>query len=196
MRDVLTAWEKEGLCLREGYGVRLPNVHLGVSVEDQPSADVRIPILLQTPAAITWVSMEPLLGPVNIDFWLDSLPAVVDQRPRLDWVVVGGESGPKARPMHPAWPRSLRDQCAAAGVPFLFKQWGEWRPMQLEECESGNARLVSVDSRRTSAGYQMKHQLESMLTEPHYAWQCPVVKVGKKSAGRLLDGVEHNGYPK
>ncbi len=118
----------------------LPNVWLGVSVEDQVTADERIPLLLQTPAAVRWVSAEPLLSEINLRaidlgdlYWLNALTSDVrimfdggmPAAPRfgkLDWVVAGGESGPKARPMHPDWVRSLRDQCQAAGVPFFFKQ--------------------------------------------------------------------------
>ena len=92
----------------------LPNVWLGTSAEDQRTADERIPALLGTPAAVRWISAEPLLGPVEID---DSLAG-------LGWVVAGGESGPSARPMDPSWPRSLRNQCICARVPFFFKQWG------------------------------------------------------------------------
>jgi protein gp37 len=123
----------------------LPNVWLGVSVENQRAADERIPHLLATPAAKRFISIEPMLGPVDIQRWLDPKGAPgycfdIDNewwhdpgscsycRPTLDWVIVGGESGPKARPMHPAWPRSIRDQCQAAGVPFFFKNWGEWAP--------------------------------------------------------------------
>ena len=115
----------------------------------------------------------------------------------IDWIIVGGESGPGARPMHPEWARSLRDQCEAAGVPFLFKQWGEWRPMETHEVplRGGGFHLVSVDDRRTTAGYHLPHQIESMTTDPVYAWQCPVVKVGKKAAGRLLDGRTWDGVP-
>ena len=97
------------------------NVWLGVSVEDQQRADLRIPALLDTPAAVRWISAEPLLGPV--DLRLDASMGNAD--PGLQWVVVGGESGPGSRPMDPEWPRSLRDQCVDAGVPFLFKQWGD-----------------------------------------------------------------------
>ena len=136
----------------------LPGVWLGVSVEDQRWADIRIPALLDTPAAVRWLSCEPLLGPVDlsdhVDRWREddcgtcdwgycSQPAVAVRRDYahgdgdyvcmlpvcrehrgVDWVVVGGESGPGARPMHPAWARTLRDQCQDAGVPFHFKQAG------------------------------------------------------------------------
>jgi len=130
---------------REPHQMRLPlpNVILGVSCENQAAADERIPHLLRTPAACRMVSMEPLLGDVrlwklqSLDYHDNSIgyetyplsgrQAMPDcdwKHPRLDWVIVGGESGPGARPMHPDWARSLRDQCTAAGVPFFFKQWG------------------------------------------------------------------------
>lgn len=120
----------------------LPNVWLGVSVEDQQRADLRIPALLDTPAAVRWLSCEPLLGPVDLThmdverhsesmYWINALTGRNRDMGRpcrdvesIDWVVVGGESGPGSRPMHPEWARSLRDQCQVAGVPFLFKQAG------------------------------------------------------------------------
>jgi protein gp37 len=113
----------------------LPNVWLGISAEDQAAADERIPLLLQTPAAVRFVSLEPLLGPIKLretlstdrhGEWLAS--GLSGEERGLNWVIVGGESGPHARPMHRRWVRDLRDQCAAAGVPFFFKQWGQHRP--------------------------------------------------------------------
>lgn len=98
------------------------NIWLGVTAENQETADERIPILLETPAAVRFVSVEPILGPV--DLW----PYLQKDSPhfnhKLDWVIAGGETGPGARPPHPDWFRALRDQCAAADVPFFFKQWG------------------------------------------------------------------------
>lgn len=139
MRSLLTRWSEhatkgchcpagEGGCsapVDVQHGVwPLPNVWLGVSVEDQKWADIRIPALLDTPAAVRWISAEPLLGPVVLhDHWIGADPYRHDE-PRLDWVVTGGESGPGARPMHPDWARSLRDQCEAADVPFFMKQAG------------------------------------------------------------------------
>lgn len=112
----------------------LPNVWLGVSVEDQKRADERIPLLLRTPAAVRWISAEPLLGPVDLEPYIRGLARV--GAPDLNWVVVGGESGPGARPFDIAWARSLRDQCKAAGVPFFLKQLGA---MPREEgCEPGH----------------------------------------------------------
>lgn len=107
--------------------VELPNVWLGTSVENQRWADVRVPNLLQTPASLRFLSCEPLLGP--IDLRLEGTEEVLNARlPQIDWVIVGGESGPGARPMHPDWARSLRDQCVDARVPFFFKQWGGRTP--------------------------------------------------------------------
>ena len=114
----------------DGSGWPLPNVWLGVSVENQHFADERIPLLLETPAAVRFISAEPLLGPVDLRDWpkmfrndhvLDPTGIAYNS---LDWVIVGGESGPRLRPTDPAWIRLLRDQCVAAGVPFFFKQWG------------------------------------------------------------------------
>lgn len=106
----------------------LPNVWIGVSVEDQATAGERIPALLAAPASVRWISAEPLLGPVDLrrfNFnYLDRLPKGVTS---LDWVVCGGESGNLARPMHPEWAIDLRDQCISAGVPFFFKQTGAWQ---------------------------------------------------------------------
>jgi protein gp37 len=188
----------------------LPNVWIGVSIEDQVAAGERIPLLLNTPAAVRWVSMEPLLGDVTLtdvpnvlgvaegQRHLDALggfawecdgPDYVDTcniGSRIDWVVVGGESGPKARPMHPDWARSLRDQCAAAGVPFLFKQWGEWAPRDTWIPASIKPQLaIAAD------GAQVDHDVAPQDVGGHR-----FERVGKKLAGRLLDGVQHDEYPK
>ncbi len=149
----------------------LPNVWLGVSAEDQERWDDRVDTLRKVPAAVRFVSAEPLLGLVRDDFGMD----------RLDWVIVGGESGPGARPMHPDWARSLRDQCAAADVAFHFKQWGAWAA-----CED-NSGYWPPDAERFCL-------LDSKGRRGHLdGW--PMQLVGKKAAGRLLDGVEHNGVP-
>jgi protein gp37 len=135
MRSVLSSidfWRSVSYAAsdRAGYDVDatgcLPNVWLGVSVEDQHWADIRVPALLETPAAVRFLSCEPLLGPVSLLRWLNGGFGHV--APDLHWVIAGGESGAGARPMHPDWARELRDDCQAAGVPFLFKQWGGRTP--------------------------------------------------------------------
>lgn len=169
----------------------LPNVWLLVSIEDQESADHRIQILRQTPAAVRGISAEPLIGPISMS---RVSRGGTGREGNIHWVVVGGESGPKARPMHPEWVRVLRDQCAAAGVPFLFKQWGEWSPA----CD-----YYDEDEGILDDALNAPHKL---LTVGGYGWdedfdgQPPigtyiVQRVGKKAAGRLLDGVLHDGYP-
>jgi protein gp37 len=146
----------------------LPNVWLGTSIADQATADERIPHLRDTPAAVRFISAEPLLG------------LTIPDLTGIDWVIVGGESGPGARPMHPAWPRSLRDQCIAAGVAYFFKQWGEWLPGEGD----GNA----------PARWQDGHQggREDSREWRHFAEPGTpgafTIRVGKKAAGRLLDG--------
>jgi protein gp37 len=120
----------------------LPNVGLGVSVENQQWADIRIPALVDTPAAVRWISAEPLLGPVDVSRWLDKpmdCGCGTADRAGLSWVVVGGESGPGARPMHPDWARGLRDQCVSARVPYFMKQWGEWAPLAPIDARAGDS---------------------------------------------------------
>lgn len=170
----------------------LPNVWLGVSVENQEAADQRIPDLLQTPAAVRFVSAEPLLGPVDLKFYLHEVGIGVDlskdagggsfkwDTPPLDWVIVGGESGRNARPMHPDWARSLRDQCVAADVSFFFKQWGEWFPYG----EMDATGRWNTTQRGKTPGFW--HE----WAEPEIS-----IRIGKRAAGRLLDGREWNEVP-
>lgn len=162
----------------------LPNVWIGVSCEDQETADERIPLLLQTPAAIRFISAEPLLGAIDLTPSLNG----------IDWVIVGGESGPKARPMHPNWVWSLRDQCVNAGVPFFFKQWGEWCPAEgdYETCEETYLAGELQNGEETAVPLGMNNRSK----KNHY-WDNEVfaVNIGKKKAGRLLDGVEWNQFP-
>lgn len=192
----------------------LSNVHLGVTAEKQEQADARIPILLQTPAAVRFVSYEPALGPVDFKPYLSPRPGhpvckscvsfnktecpgvdpkmpesvaqnkcsqchdlmpLEHRNPILDGIIAGGESGPGARPAHPDWFRSVRDQCSAAQVPFFFKQWGEWLPV-IEGAEWIAHSDKSEKKLRDIGGTLMAH-------------------VGKKAAGRLLDGREHNELP-
>lgn len=172
----------------------LPNLWLGVTAENQEQADKRIPILLQIPAAVRFASVEPMLGPVNLqriepegrnDVIIHALSGeyavpftVLKDRPKLDWVICGGESGPGARPMHPDWPRSLRDQCQVAGAPFFFKQWGEF-------CS------ISQMPGETYRVWDCEHGTECCWKEDDPIW-----RVGKKKSGSLLDGQEWKQYPK
>ncbi|OXR48132.1 hypothetical protein PuT2_13995 [Pusillimonas sp. T2] len=175
-----------------------PNVWIGATVVSQQEADRDIPKLLQVPARVRFLSMEPLLGPVDVEDFLyiehphcigfvpstrydhgycdrcaghESDPIHTSPKGKVDWVIVGGESGPGARPMHPDWARSLRDQCQAAGVPFLFKQWGEWAPHP-EIIDASQGALF--------------HRFEDG------AW---MQRDGKKAAGRMLDGCTWDQFP-
>lgn len=200
------------------------NLWLGATIVNQPEADRDIPKLLAVPAAKRFLSMEPLLGPVQLtssgfipadeegpvrigymagpDDGKSSLWPTPEQalgRSGLHWVIVGGESGPGARPMHPDWARSLRDQCEAAGVPFLFKQWGEWADM-------GAAGLGASGPVTNRAG-DVKDWMRQAVTFTDggkaavqaHSWTAHATdlmyRVGKKAAGRLLDGITHDGYP-
>ncbi len=167
------------------HAVPLPNVWLGVSVEDQPCADERIPDLLATPAAIRFLSCEPLLGPVELRDIEDGID-VLRRRSgaRIDWIIAGGESGPGARPAHPDWFRSLRDQCTAAGVPFFFKQWGEF---VTEDQSPEDITLPGSSTLPWSKGLTDAGNIRGDKTA--------VYRVGKKRAGALLDGREHREFP-
>lgn len=182
------------------------HVWLGATVVNQAEADRDVPKLLATPAHVRFLSIEPMLGPVDLGrAWHGEaavggrcpgryLPALREvPRPSISWVIAGGESGPGARPAHPDWPRALRDQCAKAGVPFLFKQHGEWAP---GSGDFGAGRFataaVAFDGRVVPGG----HRAQDYPTDASSAdgWAL-VHRVGKRAAGRLLDGVEHNGFP-
>lgn len=185
----------------------LPNVWLGVSVEDQARADQRIPDLLATPAAVRWLSCEPLLGPVDLTdmttegcTWLNALegrmhvgPAVIEADSKLDWIVAGGESGPGARPMHPDWARSLRNQCAGAGVPFFFKQWGDWEVSLDRERDDPDWR---ADYSNDYVDHGKSRWLNLEGGRGFHGERFVVMRnVGKKRAGRLLDGQLHDAMP-
>ncbi|GGF38485.1 hypothetical protein GCM10011321_31760 [Youhaiella tibetensis] len=188
----------------------MPNVWLGTSIEDQPTADTRIPYLRRTPAAVRFVSAEPLLAPVDL---FAALGVSVHHHPanrqttalnalvitaagralqesggsRIHQVIVGGESGRRARPMHPAWARLLRDQCKAGGIAFFFKQWGEWTDADVAFDGAAPHPLNFADAGR----------LAEQLGVPfeHHSDGSTLVRVGKRKAGRLLDGVLHDAMP-
>lgn len=230
------------------------HVWVGTTVEDQQRADERIPHLLRVPARVRFLSVEPMLGPVNFAPWFVNVRhqrhaetgetrriteyegAVLDgdapttnygctspgHRKPIDWVIAGGESGPKARPAHPNWFRSLRDECAAAGVPFLFKQWGEWAPLS-----GAGLDLDGRDAGLYASNRKAEDGEDQGLVDELYGRRCtvptlvlradgrhvdvgdptafrsdlpgwPVVqafRIGKKRAGRELDGVTHDAVP-
>ncbi|MEB3023024.1 phage Gp37/Gp68 family protein [Mycolicibacter sp. MYC098] len=202
----------------------LPNVWLGVSVEDQHWANIRIPVLLDIPAAVHWISAEPLLSALLLcrcdgaQFEVKRYPFLVDSgcplhgAKRLDWVVVGGESGPDSRPMHPDWARSLRDQCVATDTLFLFKQWGEYRPVPVVDDDGfalGRAFDHPIVGRASAAirvhapGKSTMRGAHMRLLEPGDRTRSTVmldrdtiaVRLGKKRAGRELDGRTWDEYP-
>jgi protein gp37 len=177
--------------LPESWGDGWHNVWLGASIVNQAEANRDIPKLLMLPAHIRFLSMEPLLEHVEIFPWLPrihgcqaentpAMQAIVRAAVKssgwssINWVIVGGESGKNARPMHPEWVRNLRDQCRNAAVPFFFKQWGEW-----------------IDGRDA-------HKRGIIPSYQHHPWglcQPPMGRVGKKLAGRELDGREWSEFP-
>jgi len=215
----------------DGPDKPIPNVHLGVSVEDQKTADERIPLLLQTPAAKRFVSYEPALGPVDMRRFLpakwecskcgyrtnksvgscrgyrcsqnnkgalcDAMPCPICEKRHywsgsmasIDGVIMGGESGPGARPMHLDWARSVRDQCKAAGVAFFFKQWGAYAPAVLD------AGPDDEEPWRVDPEGNRSWQFDE-FSRPRSEWpEVEMRHVGKKGVRPLLDGKEHKEQP-
>ncbi len=203
-----------------------PNVWLGISAGTQKTANQNIPHLLKTPAAIRFVSAEPMLEPIQMEKFLRPGCGICPpwEQPckmgcphmdrAIDWVICGGESGANARPMHPAWAKSLRDQCQSAGTAFLFKQWGEWQPYSEHDETNGPALhdepptqhpdastrnrfdAICMDSDGTEYDLGKKGQFPKA---PRGAFAGPhpmsMHRIGKKAAGRMLDGREWNEVP-
>lgn len=187
--------------LPDGYGAPTwgsgwPNVWLGCTVVNQAEADRDVPKLLSVPAKMSFLSIEPMLGPIVLDDMCDGLkfydalrgkwwhdcepPHIEGGKPKIGLVIVGGESGRRARPMHPHWARSLRDQCVSAGVPFFFKQWGEWAP-STPDAASGNPQA----GMRCLAGHPHVPRAHELYPESGAAF---MEFKGKSRSGRLLDG--------
>lgn len=167
----------------------IKNYWLGVSCEDQATADQRIPLLLKCPAPVRFLSCEPLLGPIDL---CQSVRIYQHEAfgsfhttyfgDKIHWVIAGGESGHGARPMHPDWVRSIRDQCAAADVPFLFKQWGKWLPYGQIDKDG----FTMVNFKGTTG-------IVSLKSDGHYR---DYRNVGKTKSGNFLDGKQHLEFPK
>ena len=208
--NVLDVVHRHDCATTKGYNWQWPsNLWIGTSVEDQKTADERIPHLLEIPAAVRFLSCEPLLGPVDLfdvagtdclDWDRDNYCKCGDgecsecwQSPSastIHWLICGGESGPNARPMHPDWAKSLRDQCQSAGVPFFFKQWGEWAP---GEIMGPNRRSVPCANWNGSEwDYSVAYPARP---DDHCDDEPDVFRCGKKRAGRILDGSEWSQSP-
>ncbi len=163
------------------------NVWLGATVVNQEEADRDIPKLLAVPARVRFLSIEPMLGPICVERATDQA-----DEGTIDWVIAGGESGPAARPVHPDWLRALRDECDAFGVPFIFKQFGEWRPpMEGEEFNTAMGRAQKVPA-FIVAPEGTVHCFENERTA---SGGKVMLRVGKKLAGRRLDGLTHDQFP-
>lgn len=188
--------------LPEMWGDGWPNVWLGVTVEDQKAADHRIPILRDTPAAIRFISYEPALGPVNFARWMlwkaeaggRDIGLWQPGTPVLDLIICGGESGPGARPMHPEWARSVRDQCEQTTTAFFFKQWGDWRPIDGPKWSPITADRQASDSWMTRDGQIVPCGSDRAKFYSPYG-DYLFRRMGKKAAGRLLDGRTHDEMP-
>lgn len=194
--------EGSGRGIHPSHGMWPKNIWAGTSVESQKYAP-RLDVLARVPARERFVSAEPLLGPLDLRRWL--APSIrirraeewIVDRSGVSWVIVGGESGPGARPVHPQWVRDIRDQCQRAGVPFFFKQWGAWKPW-LDDQDGDpeylrhagnwgqmhpNGKMVKPAGERTAYNYWMDGYNEMMI------------RVSKKNAGALLDGREYQEMP-
>lgn len=200
-----------------------PNVWLGTTVENQATANERVPHLLEVPARVRFLSCEPLLGLVNlrrVGEYTDGRPvfdaltgsktignmarktdqcsigvSVTCGGPKIDWIICGGESGPHARPLHPSWVRSLRDQAQAAGVGFHFKQWGEWLP--INQIGDSNTLYLPAPEHdperiRTCRVETGIHHLDGMYQPigcaDYSTGAMQTFRVGKRQSGRILDG--------
>lgn len=203
-----SGWARDGLPGHESHC--LPkNVWLGVTVCNQEEADEKLPILMKIPAAKRFVSVEPMLEPVDLDFCVFDRHEAIQELvygpeclneeqadsivgPVIDWVICGGETGPGARPMHSDWVKSLRDQCKNAGVPFFFKSWGEWWPCS------------QIPDDFDCSKYPVGDIGDDGIFIPPPALEVPfrngvcseqTFKVGKKLSGYLIDGQEYRQFP-
>lgn len=200
--DILLLTKRPGIVLNlvpEAWRKQWPaHVWLGTTAGTQKAADENIPDLLAVPAKVRFLSCEPLLGEVNLvnagGIWADMHGSISHeyQQPgrHVDWVICGGESGGGARPMHPDWARALRDQCTAAGVPFFFKQWGEW--VDCDNCHAPDEAYAGKAEGWLAPDGKFR---TGELGVDFFGGDFPIYRVGKKTAGRLLDGREWSQFP-
>lgn len=194
------------------YLKRYKKIWFGVSVEDQQTANERIPLLLQLPVPVRFLSCEPLLGPVDFIKPIGmaaGLNETFTPALELQWVICGGESGPRARPMHPGWARGLRDQCNDSHIPFFFKQWGQWLPFELDTppdwynaatgCSYDGHGMCFTDELGNPGRWNGGRWMDGCDALPYCMdtedEQCMFLSVGKKKAGHLLDGEVHQQFP-
>ncbi len=178
------------------FGPLPVNVWLGTTVENQAMADLRIPTLLSIKVSKRFLSCEPLLGPVDVigtlarwqdaTRWSDRAHIHLGEQ-LIPWIICGGESGWDARPMHPEWARSLRDQCQAAGLAFHFNQWGEWLPCTMENPSDGSGWLIYPEDESIDLGDRKFKTMTAHGKE--------FFRYGKVAAGAMLDGREWREMP-
>lgn len=186
--DMLPASWGLGANGSRGWDTEFKHVAIGISAVNQDELVRDLPKLQAVPAMRRFVSFEPLLGQVDLTRALD-FPGRNRAERLIDWVIVGGESGPGARPMHPDWVRSLRDECAMGGLPFFFKQWGEWIATDQDACPSGppESRWMWLDGTPFRYGGSTAGGVDIV--------QPLLCRAGKRTAGALLDGREHKDWP-
>lgn len=167
--------------------IKYPHIWIGASIENQQTAKTRLPYLFQLPFAKHVVSYEPSVGGIDISMWINA----------VDWVICGGESGPGARPMHYSWVKSVMDQCQTAKTPFFFKQWGEYQP---GSHYPGKCNFVVLKNGEYASwdNEDWKKMANKCNSEKEWTSLRPIVmsKVGKKQAGKEINGKTYQEYPK
>lgn len=191
LRDWLIDWR---------HGSKIPgNVWIGVTAENQTCYEQRAPDLLEIPARVRFLSMEPLLGPVQFGDASRRRDYIkVAGRNSLEgihWVIAGGESGTGARPTHPGWVESIRDQCHHQRVPFLWKQWGDWSPGKSRDEYTEDKPLVCMKRSGELSWWAGNEDTTVNYSENYDPTDIPMELVGKKKAGRLIDGKLHHEFP-
>lgn len=190
----------------ENYRVKqLPdNIWCGVSASNQEEANRLIPELIQVPAAVRFVSIEPMTGPIRLmhteqdqshyhNFLTGEykLFPIITKTPKLDWVIVGGMTGPGSIPMHPQWVRSIKDECLATNTPFFFKSWGDWVSADFVEGRMKSSRWKWIDFKNGDLCNALDPFPEANETHHHEL----MARIGRKKAGHLLDGIEYRQFP-